>query len=241
MRLGLIHRPLAHLPRLAAHLDVDALLVPDICDWHAYVALDGDALGNDVHANCVPCGALRRVQIARAVAAGDHRRPSSYDAMRLYVDWAGWNGSPESDVGTGSDIAAQAWSARGIHWGDQWEDVPGIASVSPGHLRAAIAYLGPVQLDLLLPVGWQDADTWDAVSGPAAVEWGAHRVCAGAYDADGSVRVITWGTERTITPAGLARVLNAEATLSRSWLDTMGRSPAGLDLAALEGAMRAAA
>jgi hypothetical protein len=46
--------------------------------------------------------------------------------------------------------------------------------------------------------------------------------------------VVTWGEERAITWSALPTyALGATATVSRSWLDTNGRSPGGLDLAAL--------
>jgi hypothetical protein len=245
MQLGLIHRPHPRLPRVGAALD--GLAAPEACDWHRFIALDGDALGNDVHSNCVPCGALRSIQIRRAVAAGDARRPTAEAALELYRAWSGWDGSPASDTGTPSDTAAMRWARDGVRWGEQWEDVPSILGLDPTlpcQMRAAVALLGPVQLDLAMPLAWQsEASTWTVISGSwgQPLSRGAHRVCAGRYDPYG-VYVVTWGAERLLTWPALARYgLNAEATLSRSWLDATGRSPDGLDLDALEKESRALA
>ena len=237
-RLGLIHRPHPGLPRLAARMDLDALKVPDACDWHQYITLDGDALGNDLHSNCVPCGALRRVQIARAVSAGDMRAPTAGQAVELYRRW-GWDGSEAGDIGLASDAAAFHWAAGGIPWGGQWEDLPGIVALNPANLdrlRAAIAYLGPVQLDLALPRSAQGVTSWTVVIGPdgAAGSWGPHRVCVGRYDGR-HFYAVSWGLEIPMTGDFVARyAINAEAAVSRSWLDTLGVSPAGLGLAELE-------
>jgi hypothetical protein len=227
------------LSRLVARMDLDALGVPAVCDWHRYIQLDGDALGNDMRSNCVPCGALRRVQIARAVVAGDMRRPTTADALALYRAWAGWDGTDATDIGTPSDQAALRWAAEGIRWGDQWEDVPSIATLDPAnldHMCAAIAYLGPVQVDLALPTSARGVTSWSSAVGPdgAPGSWGDHRVCVGRYDGR-TLYAITWGIEVAMTAEFIARYgINAEATVSRSWLDVTGLSPFGLDLAGLE-------
>jgi hypothetical protein len=201
MRLGLIHRPHPALPRIGAALD--ALRAPEQCDWHRTIPLDGDALGNDVHSNCVPCGALRSIQIRRAVVAGDTRKPTAAEALALYRAWSGWDGADATDSGTASDEAARRWATNGVRWGEQWEDVPSIVALDPtgaDRLRAAVAFLGPVQLDLALPLAWEnETSTWSIISGSWGQpgSWGAHRVCAGGYDRQ-CLRVVTWGQQRSI-------------------------------------------
>ena len=238
MRLGLIHRPHPALHRVGAALDVPH--APETCGWHRHIALDGDALGNDVHANCVPVGALRSIQIRRAVQAGDQRQPTADEALALYRAWSGWDGTEATDLGTASDEAAARWACEGVRWGEQWEDVPSIVALDPtrpDRLRAAVAFLGPVQLDLAMPLAWEGAPAiWSIISGSWGQpgSWGAHRVCAAGYDRE-CLRVVTWGRERGITWEAVARyAIHAEATISRSWLDATGLSPAGLDLAALQ-------
>jgi len=141
----------------------------------------------DAHSNCLPCGALRSIQIRRAVAAGDARKPTAEQALALYRAWSGWDGTEATDIGTASDSAAVAWARHGVTWGDQWDDIPSIAALDPanaGHVKAAVAFLGPIQLDLNMPAAWQGATTWTVISGSWGQPgtWGSHRVCAGRYD-----------------------------------------------------------
>lgn len=240
-RLGLIHAPHPRLPRIGAALV--GLSLPPKVDWHQAISLDGDALGNDQAGNCVQCGVLRAIQIMRSVAAGDTRKPSAAEALALYRAWAGWDGTAATDLGTRSDVAAAAWGATGVQWGDQWLDLPALAAFSPAvvsHLRAAIAWLGPVQIDLDLPAIARDAKSWEVVDGPLSApgSWGPHRVCVGKYDNDGFYGV-TWGMEMPMTEEFVETyALAGTAAVSRSWLDVVGHSPLGLDLDALEQASR---
>jgi hypothetical protein len=117
--------------------------------------------------------------------------------------------------------------------------VPNLFPLDPRnaeHMKAAIAFLGPIQLDLALPVAWQTMPSvWSIVSGQWGEpgSWGAHRVCAGRYDAR-FLYVVTWGQERAIPWEALPTyALGATAAVSRSWLDTTYCGPGGLDLAAL--------
>lgn len=232
MRLGLIPRHVP-LPRLGATL-ASMPPPPEAVNWHALIPLDGDALGNDAHANCVECAALRALQMMRAAVAGDRRKPEAAEALALYRDWAGWDGSPATDLGTASDAAARAWGGKGIAWGAQFEDVPALAAIDARNVvrvKQAIAALGPLQLDLALPTEWQTATVWDVAGQPGT--WGAHRVCAGRYDAR-FLYVVTWGAEMPITWDAVARYeIDCWAAATRSWLDTGGRSPDGLTYDAL--------
>lgn len=240
-KLGLIHRPHPALARIGAALAGQT--PPEAVDWHRRIVLDGDALGNNQVGNCVECGTLRAIQIMRAVAAGDARKPTAGQALALYRAWAGWDGSAATDLGTASDVAAARWAGEGVAWGEQWLDVPAVAGFDPrivSHLRAAIAWLGPIQLDLDLPFSAQNQSAWEVASGEEARpgSWGAHRVCVGKYDA-GGFRCVTWGSEMALSEAFIeAYALDATASISRSWLDVFGHSPLGLDLDALEAASR---
>ena len=239
MRLGLIHRPLATLPRVGAA--IASVLSPVAeCNWHEAIPLDGDDLGNRDHGCCVPAAAFRGLQIRRAITAGDQRRPRTEEVLALYRRWADWDGTESTDLGTATDAAAAQWQADGIPWGENWTDVPDIYAFDPrnlAHLRAAIAYLGPVMLDLNLPLAWQNSGGfWIPAIGPAgeAGSWGAHRVCVGRYDQEW-LYGISWGQEIQISPSVLAGyALHAEVPVSRSWLDTRGLSPAGLGLDGLQ-------
>ena len=95
-------------------------------------------------------------------------------------------------------------------------------------VRPAVAFLGPVQLDLAIPQQWvSDIETWDIT--PLDVPAGGHRVCVVGYDASG-YSIVSWGLRKLLTPRALATyALGLWTCVSRSWLDATGKTPAGLD------------
>ena len=234
--LGLNHVPVQPSPHLTGVLAMPTIpAVVDLFGQAREIAgvtiCDGDALGNADLSCCVPAGAYRAVQIMRAITAGDTRKPTADQVAVLYRLWGGWDGTPATDLGTNSDKAGAMWMRYGIPWGDQFEDVPQVVPLGIASLRPAMAFLGPVQLDLALPIAWQTTSLWDAVDGPEGEpgSWGAHRVCGAGYGPY-LTSLVTWGEEVNITAAGLAKyALGCWACVSRSWLDATGKTPAGLD------------
>ena len=242
LRLGLIPRPHPQLPRIGAVLAGQQ--PPAAVDWYSRTPLNGDALGNDVLGDCVPAAALRAVQAMRVQIGGDIRLPTRAQAEALYRDWAGWDGVPGSatDLGTASDTAAARWAKDGIWWG-AWHDWPAVVGLDPritSHLRDALAWLGPVQLDIHLPEACFAATDWQApAAGDAFAGW--HRICLLGYD-EAWFYAASWGLLVRLSPAFVeACGADAMACVSRSWLDTQGRSPLGLDIDALEAQGRALA
>jgi hypothetical protein len=253
MLLGLNHQPTIPSAQLADMLA--ALVPPDAADWCAeankaagVVIADGNARGNADHGCCVVDGAFQRVRVARAIVAGDTRDFDWPQVDPVYRTWSGYDGTDATDQGCDSERAAVLWEQKGLRWSDEWLDLPTVRSVDPAnvaHIKAAVAFTGPVQLDLALPLAWQDpaSTVWTAISGPwgAKGSWGNHRTCGTGYDKDG-LYVLTWGLLRLVTWAALAAyALGVEACVSRSWLDVTGLSPGRLDLAALESEGRALA
>lgn len=231
MRLGLIYRPCVQLPRIATVLDTLPEPPPAV-NWLSLIPMDGDALGNDDVGDCVECAALRGIQIQRAVVAGDNRKPTKEEALELYSNWSGWDGTQGTDLGTASDVAADKWGSKGIAWGPYFEDVPALALINPQniqHMKQAIASLGPIQIDMRLPIGWQtEANLWAPCSGQNNATWGYHRTCAARYDSSG-LYIVTWGTMRMLPwDAVLGYVVDAYAVATRSWLGVDGRGPTGL-------------
>jgi hypothetical protein len=251
-RLGLNHVPQEPSRLLSATLST--LVPPDAVDWEAealkrsgIVAADGNARGNADHSCCVVDGAFQSIRVRRAIVAGDGRDFDWPEVDPIYREWSGYDGSDATDQGTNSEAAALLWEQKGLRWGQDWLDVPTIRAINPAnimHVKSAVAFLGPTQIDLGLPLAWQqEQSTWTVIGGSwgQPSTWGDHRVLATGYTSLGLV-LLTWGLRRLLTWPALALYgLGAEATVSRSWLDTMGVSPAGLDLDALEREGRAVA
>ena len=241
MQLGAIHSPTpAHVPLLSERARLTAMAPPPFVDWHKAAPPDGDALGNNVMGNCVPCAALRSIQIRRANAWQDTWKPTESQAVMLYHQWAGYNGTIASDIGTDTNTAMADWVRDGINASPQYCDVPVWVSVNPTnmvHIKLAIAHLGGVNLTLCLPEAAEDYGNGWGVPGSGTTwvkgSWGNHRVMVGKYDAS-SFTARTWGLDVDMAPEFLAAYCVAcDAVVSKAWLETTGLSPVGMDLPAL--------
>jgi hypothetical protein len=247
MRTGLIFRPLPGVARMDARLSVPALsAIPPAHNWLQELPANGDPLGNDVHSDCVQAAELNTIYIRRAVTFGDVRRPTQAQALALYSRQSGYDPAvPGSDTGTISSDADADWATRGIESDPQTLDIVSWVSIDPAnmaHVRTAIWLFGPVQLDLALPAALQGDPFAPWALPPAGINalgWkpgslGGHRVCLGAYDEVGFT-ARSWGWDISVSEGFVgAYALQIVATVSRSWLDSRGLSPAGLDWAALE-------
>ena len=106
-------------------------------------------------------------------------------------------------------------------------------SVDPARLdlvEAACNLFGGVWTGWDLPVAWQTADVWDAVSG--GPEWGGHAMHLPAMS-PGMLSTITWGRRQPITPAGwLTRCRECYALISPGMWATLqsDRCPSGVDV-----------
>ena len=242
MRHGLNHVPVAPSPHLTRVLAEPALSAPALVDWEGAAlraagvkVANGDPRLNDKLCCCVPVGAWQYIRTVRAVAAGDAGDFTDAQVEATYRAWGGYDGTPATDLGCNSDLAGARWTERGLRWNAQWEDVPQVIPIAPASFKPALAFLGPVQLDLALPTAWQQTALWDVADGPTGEPgtWGAHRVCLTGYGPY-LFSVVTWGEEVNLTPGALAKyALGGWACVSRSWLDAAGATPSGLSLDAL--------
>jgi hypothetical protein len=211
-------------------------------DWHKGVDL-ADPLGNLTWGDCVPTASLKATQIRVKHALGSQWKPTEEEALDLYRFWAGFDGTAATDRGTDTTVAMQDYVALGIRVNEQLLDCGYWCKINPSNFRdvhLAIAHTGPVQITFALPAGVENAtDTWDVTGSGndwSAGSWGYHRVASGRYDAlDGSLVVVSWGQEITVTRQFWQRYCVAvDATISPStWLDATGMAPPGLDRDAL--------
>ena len=232
--LGANHRPAPQrTPRLAS-LSLFETPPPASVNYHAAIDLtDRDALGNDAMGNCVPCAALRGVQLRRATLWGDAWQPSRDLAVGLYQDWTGYPAS--GDRGTDTVDACTRRTQKGIRLSDDLLDIGPWFVLNPhniDHVKIAIQKARAVEFTLALPMSAQDVSRpWDVV--PGSPRDGNHRVVSGRYD-DEFLWLITWGFEQRIAwPSYLAWVLAADVVLSLECL------PSWADRATMEAAMEA--
>lgn len=232
VRLGAIHRPApAGVPLLRAALPLAP--PPSECRWDRLLDLTGDDgqpddLGNGAVGNCVPCAALRQMQLW----TGDGRKPTREQAMALL---RAWDGTPE--LGTYTDVAWQRFATRGYPWGDQRKIVPrwtvveadGIA-VNLVMLKQAIHALGGVLACFNMPSSAMTTDPWTMPGSGDSV--GSHAVLLAGYDLT-AFYAVSWGH---VIPVGYAfisaRLQQASAFASDAWVRPDGqggaRTPSGL-------------
>lgn len=231
-QLGAIHRAApAGTPLLRASLAPTQ--PPAECRWDKLLDLTGDdgqpdALGNDEVGNCVPCAALRQIQLW----TGDGRKPTRDMAMNLL---RAWDGTPEA--GTYTDVAWDRFASRGYPWGDQRKIVPRWTvveadGVAPNLLllKRAIHALGGVLAVFNMPSSAMSTDPWTMPGSGDSV--GSHAVLLAGYDLT-AFYAISWGR---VIPVGyaflIARLQQASAFASDAWVRPDGqggaRTPSGL-------------
>lgn len=248
MKLGAIHRPApAHIQPLRAFAAMAGFQPPPECRWDQQVdwlGADGqpDALGNDVLGNCVPCSALRLMQLWRDVAGGDQRKPQRSQAVELYTRWAGYNPDlPSTDRGSFTDEAFGQFARKGFVWTFQQQIVPRWTiieadGIAPNlyNLKVGIAALGGVLATFRMPRSALSTTALWVEPQPGtddAADAGVHEVLLAAYDSLSTFYGVSWGYVIPIRPAFiLARLLQASAFASDAWLDARtSKTPSGLD------------
>lgn len=231
-KLGALYRPAPpSTPLLRASLAPVA--VPQECRWDQRLDLTGedgtpDALGNDEVGDCVPCAALRLMQLW----AQDGRKPTKGHALALL---SAWNGTAE--LGTYTDEAFDLWGRHGWTWGER-QIVPRWTlverdGIAPNllHLKQAIHALGGVLAVFDMPESALSYDPWmgQHAGEPSA---GHHCVLLAGYDLT-AFYAISWGR---VIPVGYAflisRLRQASAFASDAWVHADGqggaRTPSGL-------------
>jgi hypothetical protein len=210
------------LPEPPVRLD----LTTRVGDWPMY--------GNDRIGDCTTAAAGHMIEAWTAAAAGRRVEVSeravidAFDVVKVVDPVTGEEGAVELDVLT-------FWRSAGIGG----HRIGAFARVSTGDhtlVRTAANLFGGVYIGLQLPLTAQDQQVWDwtgRLDGPAAPgSWGGHAVDVVGYD-DERLTIVTWGTLQELTWSFWDRYCDeAYAVLSPDYL-AHGRSPEGLDLAAL--------
>lgn len=191
---------------------------------------------NDRIGDCVIAGLLHQQQVWAAVAGNPSYSPTDAQALAMYRAITGYNpADPSSDQGTDPRAALRYWKATGA----AGHKIVAYAAVDPrNHLlvKTAINLFGGLGVCLDLPAYAEtEQGKWVLHSGPGSDpgSWGGHWVCATGYDHTG-IQLVTWGQVWTMTWGFVDRYCSGlYAAVSPDWMNAAGRSPAGLDLAAL--------
>lgn len=247
MRCGkLAPKPDSRAPKLARLAGGVLPPAPAFTDWAASLTAS-PLFCNDALGCCTIAAAANRLRVLTSSVWGDEFVLPDAAVRETYFGLTGGgdDGLFETDV-------LNALACKGIALpGRQTEDVlTGWVTLNhrdPNELRLGIAWFGGIMGGFALPANAEalfDAGlAWDVPAGQKLTgEWlrgagGGHEIYGAAYTPAG-IEFITWGRKILVTNAFMSAYMDeAEAALSRLWLDATGAAPAGLDLPHLESCM----
>ena len=219
------------LPRLSA---VAPSLPPAPAQCTEYVDAVGSWIlgANDRVGDCT-CVAPANVILALTTLAQRPVRLNDTEILAFYSLVSGYNpADPSSDQGAMVEDVLAAWHARGIA-GDRLDGFASLDVTDHDRVRQAIAHLGPVDLGVNLPEGWEQASVWDVSTAGSDIA-GGHCITAVGYT-DAGPLIVSWGQVFTLTWAGWdAYVEEAHVLLSRDALTAAGKDADGVDWAGLQ-------
>lgn len=221
--------------KLARYLTSALPAPPAHVAWQQHVA-DFPMLLNDRIGDCVIAGMLHQQQVWAAAADNPTFTPTDAQALAMYRAITGYNPSdPSTDQGTDPRDALRYWQNTGA----AGHKIVAYASVKPTDhptVKTAINLFGGLGVCLNLPAYAEtEHGKWllKHGAGSAPGSWGGHWVCATGYDRHG-IQLITWGEIWTLTWGFLDRYCDGLfAAISPDWMNAIGRTPTGLNLAAL--------
>lgn len=227
--------------RLENYLDVAALPPPPpSCDYTVKVPR-WPMYGNDELGDCTVAAAGHMVE-AWSYTAGHPKAPTVSTVERAYWE----TGNPPSATGTPNGPTDTGRMERAVlnYWrktGIGRDHILAYAAVPISNVelvKTAIHLFGGVYTGIGLPLTAQRQAVWDVVgdgrSGASAPwSWGGHAVPYHAYDEHG-VTLVTWGGLLKATWAfHLAYTEEVYALVNKDWIDRSGKTPSGLNMAAL--------
>ena len=156
----------------------------------------------------------------------------------------GYNPNDEnSDQGASMLTALNYWRNVGIIVQGERHKIGGYVSINATDLdevRSAIWMFGNLFTGVQLPVSVQAADDWTVpdggIYGPAGQVggWGGHCIPTMAESPE-TLTCVTWGERLKMSHNFLLDYADeCYAVLSADWLNSVGKAPAGFDLAALK-------
>jgi len=216
---------------------------------HVRSTIKWGELGNDMCSDCTIAGAAHETMLWSRAA---HQYPmaafTSEAVMETYQQLSGWNGQPDDPSDEGLDMQQVA----------EWRRTTGITDMA-GITHTVHAYAAVSSVDQVIQatylfgacgVGIQFPDSasdqfdnkqpWTVV--PHSKNTGGHYIPVVGRNSKGNLMCVTWGRLQAMTPDFLAQYMDeAVAYLSVDYLDSQGKSPEMLDLAALNADLQALA
>jgi len=205
-----------------------------------------EMLGNDQYGDCAEAGAMHFIQVETA-NSGNPLHGTLQQTLDLYTALTGFNPSdPSTDQGTDLLSVLQYWKHTGITVTDAAgkevvHKILGWASLdvsSVPQMRYANDLFGGTYLGIQCPKSAEDdTSNWLYQAGSSIL--GGHCVNGtGQGSAGGHIQ--SWGLNIPFNWEFMLNYLDeAYALISPAWVNAQGKSPSGLDLDGLLGAMKA--
>jgi hypothetical protein len=235
------------MPSLGDFLDKAALWPPVPAQgWENAVAPAAwGMLGNDQYGCCAEAGILHLIQ-GQSANTGNPLSATTAQALALYSAVTGFNPSdPATDQGTVLTDLLSWIQKNGVEMTDATGktvtvEVVGSAALdisSPAQIRYAAYTFGGNYLGINCPQQCvDDTANWNFAAGlPPA---GGHCIPQEGEGAAGG-KIVSWGM---VIPASAGFLLSyleeGYCVITKSWLNSQGKSPTGLDLNGLVAAMK---
>jgi len=242
-------RPRIFDPRVPKMADVRAragapapVVPPPSINYATGMPGDLGMMLNDQLGDCVEAAAGHAIQVWSFNATGSMLTPPDSDIEVFYEEAGGYvPGNPSTDNGTVIQVALQDW----LNQSDAIDGnvLAGFIEIDPCDVtdlkrtifECALCYIGFVVPSYLDET---PGATWDYDPNGDNTIIGGHCVIVVGYLPDGRLVVISWGAIYFMTPAFWQRFVDeAYALADKAWIETTGKSPAGLTLPELEALM----
>lgn len=229
------------LPRFAALSD-QLPAPPASVDFTAGGAGYAGTLGNTTAGDCTIAGVGHLIQgwtamTGRPVVFTDAQALAEYSRVEGYDPATG-----QPDDGMDETVVLEGWTGAGLY-GTKLTAYSTVDPTNLTHIQQTIWVFGGIYLGLMLP---RSAEQQTDAGQPWTRPWfspilGGHCVVSQKYDQT-YLYVDTWGQLQPVAWDFVQAYFDAAyAPFSRLWLDAQGKSPGGLDAAALMGDLPAVA
>lgn len=215
--------------------------VPAVVDWFSGMPLPMDL--NDSLGDCTIADVAHAVTVYTAFGQGIPVVLTEADVLAMYERVGGYvPGRPDTDGGCVIQDVLADWRKNGI--GSPAHRIAAYLSVdytNLAELKACCWLFGGVTLGVNFPTSamtqFNANQPWDYNPAADNTIEGGHDVRILGFEADGTMRVATWGTIVTMTPAWLAHFADeAWCEADKEWITKTGGTPEGLSLVALNAA-----
>ena len=221
--------------RLEDYVTAELPAPPVAVDWQQPIDRVGWPMYlNDRYGICTFAEIGHHIELVTGNAFGTAVEVTDQDVLAGYEAVGGFvPGDPSTDNGCRIADVMDYWLKTGVGG----HRILAHASINPANttlVKQVIALFGGVSVGLNVPQSAEDqfnaGRPWDYVKGSRSL--GGHCVLMGAYTAAGW-RVITWGAEQQMTQAFYGHEVDEiRLPVTTEWFKD-GKSPAGIDMAAL--------